>query len=223
MRRNVLRAISLAQRYYNRFLSTLCGSKGLVLVFHEVDNSNTHCVEASSFCSIDLFKDTLDKYAGQFCSIGDFVGGKNGVVITFDDVPESVLINAVPLLQERNVPFTLYVSPKFIDKEGFLNREQILELSKNPLCTIGAHTMNHTKLREEKDSYSDILDSKTYLEKLIDKPVEHLAYPYGRADSISCKVRREAKKAGFISAVCTIPTKVPQMFDRYYIPRVAFY
>lgn len=220
-----LRACSLMQRYWNRIKIAVVGSKGTILVFHEVDTENKNNVEPSSFCSVELFKKILEEHKGEFCNMDDFlsdsVSGK--IVVTFDDVPESVYLNAYPILCELQIPFVLYFSPKFIGCRGFMSVDQIREVSKNPLCTIGAHTMKHTKLRLEADSYKDMRDSMIEVEKVIGKHVEHLAYPYGRADSISNKVRKEAKRAGFKSATCTIPTKVPKVYNKWYIPRIAIW
>ena len=220
------RFVSLMQRYCNKMKIALLGSKGVIFVFHEVDTENRNSVEPSSFCSVEMFIRILDENRGLFCSLDEFLtcskDGRN-IVVTFDDVPASVYIHAYPLLCKHKVPFVLYISPKFIGKKGFLSIEQIKKMAENPLCTIGAHTMNHVKLRIERDSFEDILQSKLKLESLLDKPVEHLAYPYGRADSISSKVRKEAQKAGFKSATCTIPTGVPKRFDHWYVPRVAIW
>ena len=219
----ILRASSLMQRLWNLVKIKLGGSKGTIFVFHEIDTINRNRVEPSSFCTIDKFKQLLENKRGKFCSLDNliFSASHEGYVITFDDVPESVFLNAYPLLCENKVPFVIYLSPKFIGREGFLSVEQIKELANNPLCTIGAHTMNHTKLRLECNSFEDMYDSKLAIEKIIGRKVNHLAYPYGRADSISRKVRKEAEKAGYKTATCTIPTQVPNTFDRWYIPRVA--
>lgn len=218
-----LRVCSLIQRFWNQVKIKVHGSKGTIFVFHEVDTINRNNVEPSSFCTVNMFKQLLERYRGDFCTLDDLLdcGNSDKCVITFDDVPESVFINAYSLLCENNVPFVIYLSPKFIGREGFLSVEQIKELANNPLCTIGAHTMNHTKLRLECHSYEEMYDSKVAIEKIIGREVCHLAYPYGRADSISCRVRKEAKRAGFKTATCTIPTKVPNLFDKWYIPRVA--
>ena len=69
----------------------------------------------------------------------------------------------------------------------------------------------------------DIYNSKIVVEKIVGYPIKHLAYPYGRADSISHNVRKEARKAGFETAVCTIPTYVPLSFNKWYIPRIAIW
>ena len=218
-----LRACSLMQRLWNQMKIKVGGSKGTIFVFHEVDTINRNNVEPSSFCTIDLFKQLLENNRGEFCTLDDLLeaGKSESCVITFDDVPKSVFLNAYPLLCENNVPFVIYLSPKFIGKKGFLSVAQIQELANNPLCTVGAHTMNHTKLRLERDSFKDMYESKVTIERIIGREVNHLAYPYGRADSISRKVRWEAEKAGYKTATCTIPTQVPNTFDRWYIPRVA--
>lgn len=218
-----LRAISLLQRYLNKLKIVLWGSKGTIFVFHEVDTENRYGVEPSSFCTVEMFRMILNNHKGLFSSLDDFLLSSNGhkFVVTFDDVCESVYTKAYPLLCEFDVPFVLYLSPKFIGKKGFLSINQIKEMSNNPLCTIGAHTMNHTKLRKEKDSFDDMYKSKIEVEAIVNLPVNHLAYPYGRADSVSHKVRKEAYKAGFKSATCTIPTEVPNIFDKWYMPRIA--
>lgn len=211
------------QRLWNLVKIKLVGSKGTIFVFHEIDTINRNSVEPSSFCTIDMFKQLLENNRGKFCSLDDLLvsASSEGYVITFDDVPESVFHNAYPMLCKYNVPFVIYLSPKYIGKKGFLSEDQIKELSNNPLCTVGAHTMNHTKLRLERDSFKDMYESKITIERIIGREVNHLAYPYGRADSISYKVRKEAKKSGFKTATCTIPTKVPSAFDKWYIPRIA--
>ena len=217
-----LKFLSILQRCYYSLLTILFGSKGKILVYHEVDAINRYNVEESCFCSLGVFSSILDKYKEQFVSIDDFLdkGARNKIIISFDDVPESVYENAYPLLKERSVPFVIYVCPKMIGKDGFLTKAQIIEMANDPLCTVGAHTMNHTRLRYEPDSYSDIYDSKIYLENLTGKVINHLAYPFGRATSVSKRVIKEVRKAGFKSAVSTIPTEVPARFNPWYIPRL---
>lgn len=216
------RGISLFQRICNWINILLFGAKGTIYVFHEVDLKNTSNTIDSCFCTVDNFESFVKSNLHRFVSLESFIGGdaKDSIVISFDDVPESVYKNAYPILNREKIPFTLYISTRFIDEPGFLSTEQIKELSLNPLCTIGAHTMNHVRLISEKDSFLDMKGAKDKIEAIIGKSVDHLAYPFGRADAVSWKVRREAKDAGFVSAVCTIPTKVPRLFNNWYIPRM---
>lgn len=217
-----LKCLSFCQRVLFSLKVIIWGGKGKILVYHEVDFDNSNNVEPSSFCSVQRFSEIINKYKGRFCSIDEFlkIGSEKGVVVSFDDVPESMFINAYPLLKKYRIPFIIYVCPKFVDKNGFLSKKQLLELAKDPLCTIGAHTMNHKKLRYESDSYSDIRDSKLYLEKLTGKNIDHLAYPFGRVTSVSKRVIKEAREAGFKSAVSTIPTLVPVKYNPWFMPRL---
>lgn len=217
-----LRGLNLLEKWYNSIRCALLGEKGIVLVFHEVSND----FEKDESCQIrvDTFKRIIERIASKYrmVSVEQFLekGEKGGAVITFDDVPYSFYSEAYPILKEKQIPFTLFVAKKFVGQHGFLSVEDIKTLDEDPLCTIGAHTCNHTKLSCEQNSYSDIKESKDYLETLLGHPVKYMAYPYGRHDSVSCKNMREVKEAGFKAAFSTIQTSVPSKIDKYFIPRI---
>ena len=73
--------------------------------------------------------------------------------------------------------------------ESFLSWEEVTELSKHPLVTIGAHTVNHEQLAilNPKDAYQEILQSKSQIENHVDKEVIHFSYPYG-ANSLLTRI-----------------------------------
>jgi peptidoglycan/xylan/chitin deacetylase (PgdA/CDA1 family) len=218
----LLRGLNLFAKLYNRTLCVLFGRKGNVLVFHEV----SQVFENDQSCKIrvDTFKRIIERAAKhyQIVSVDEFLkkGLNKAAVITFDDVPLSFYKEAYPILKEKQMPFTLFISNKFVGEQGYLSEKEILVLAQDPLCTIGAHTCNHVRLRNESGSKLDIKESKNYLERLLGKPVDFLAYPYGRYDSVSVKNRQEAKNAGFKAAFSTIPTLVPFRFNKFFIPRV---
>lgn len=60
--------------------------------------------------------------------------------------------------------------------------EQVMEIDKDGLVTIGAHTMEHPFLARESDERSDyeIKASVSQLEKLLGHPILTFAYPNGR-------------------------------------------
>jgi peptidoglycan/xylan/chitin deacetylase (PgdA/CDA1 family) len=59
--------------------------------------------------------------------------------------------------------------------------DQIRQIQKNPLFTIGAHTHNHPALADHgpEGQQAEVLQSKQYLEELIGQPVTHFSYPFG--------------------------------------------
>ncbi len=236
--------MKFARRYISRLediLLTFCWQKVAihsygrcyVLMYHHVTNDKID-TDPSCLCTVTDFRNTLVRMreAGySFVSLNevcDFVQHPKEqklASVTFDDVPEDVYINAYPILSELEIPFTLFLTTKYIGKEGFLSSEQVVEMSRCPLCTIGAHTETHPMLRDVSNHYEEMSISKTSLENLIHKEVEFLAYPYGKHSSISIKVRREAKRIGFKCAFGTIEapiTKVSALW-RFYLPRVISY
>jgi peptidoglycan/xylan/chitin deacetylase (PgdA/CDA1 family) len=62
-----------------------------------------------------------------------------------------------------------------------LNEDEILSLSRNPLITIGSHAQLHNCLNElpHKEALDELRISKKYLENIIQKEVNELAYPDG--------------------------------------------
>lgn len=88
--------------------------------------------------------------------------------------------------EQMHNEFQLTFGPYLTDDVFVVNTltwEQIEQLSKDPLCTIGAHTMSHCRLMisDEKALSFEIGKSKEILEKKIGKPVLHMSYPYGEA------------------------------------------
>ena len=94
----------------------------------------------------------------------------------------------------------------YLDDSVFLNDtltwEQIEELSKDPLCTIGCHTMSHCRLTitDAAALEYELGKSKKLLEQNISQPVEHLSYPYGWKTDVSDAAIEYAKKCGYITA-----------------------
>lgn len=198
-----------------------------VLMYHEV---RSDMPTDSCHHTIEEFKNTIErlkKKGTQFIPIDQLLcvnkkGKLNRCVITFDDVPESFYINSYPILMEENIPFTLFVSQRYIGEKGFLSKAQLLELANNPLCTIGAHTLSHCMLRNVRNSREELLQSKIQLEELLGKEVNYLAYPFGKHSSVSLKVRRQAKGCGYKAAFGTIDAPITCFTSlfRYYLPRM---
>jgi len=84
-----------------------------------------------------------------------------------------------------------------------LSWNDIRTMSNSPLCTIAAHTKNHSALSQLDESAAlyEIIQGKTELENKIGKPVLHMAYPYGSAAEVSEREYALAKKCGFKTAV----------------------
>ena len=85
--------------------------------------------------------------------------------------------------------------------------DEIEALARNPLATIGAHTITHPRLARvgEAEMRTEIGASRSVLEDRLARPVVHLAYPVGDAGSAGSREFRAAADFGFASAVTTRP------------------
>ena len=80
-----------------------------------------------------------------------------------------------------------------------MTENEIIDCSKSPYVTIGAHTRTHCCLSyEDKEvQYNEIYSSKKDLEKIIGKEVKVFAYPYGERNDFNDETISIAKKIGF--------------------------
>jgi peptidoglycan/xylan/chitin deacetylase (PgdA/CDA1 family) len=83
--------------------------------------------------------------------------------------------------------------------------DELREISRDPLCTIGAHTVNHYAVAQlnETDARFEFVESKRRIAKEIGLTPKFFAYPYGDALSASSRDFRLAADAGYEAAVTT--------------------
>lgn len=203
---------------------------GHVLMYHHITNENVDiipsCIRTPEQFIAGLEKERKDGYT--FISVNEFIDinpkfySKKFSLVTFDDVPANFLIGAYPYLKANQIPFVLFITTGFLSDSTYLSKEQILELDKDSLCTIGAHSVTHPMLRCCEDPFKEILDSKLELENILGHQVNVMAYPYGKHSSISRHIRKLAAKAGYKCAFSTIdaPISTCSYKSRYFIPRV---
>jgi peptidoglycan/xylan/chitin deacetylase (PgdA/CDA1 family) len=87
---------------------------------------------------------------------------------------------------------------------------EIIALSKEPLITIGAHTMNHisTKQQTAESVEHEMKASKKEIEEYIGKEVKHFAYPYGGEFDVSQRDLKLAQNAGFLTSTLNQPGNI---------------
>lgn len=80
-------------------------------------------------------------------------------------------------------------------------------LASDRLVTIGAHTVNHPVLASCQDTMitDELRQSRAILVHQLQRPVRHLAYPYGDVTAAGAREFETAREIGFDSAVTTRP------------------
>jgi peptidoglycan/xylan/chitin deacetylase (PgdA/CDA1 family) len=104
----------------------------------------------------------------------------------------------------------------------FLNSNELIALARHPLATVGSHTISHTALStlEAGEMYSEIRESRRFLQTLIGKDVHHLAYPFGSKTACGPREFSAAEKLGFLSGVTAINRPLFGRPSRYSLPRM---
>lgn len=143
-------------------------------------------------------------------------------VITFDDGYEGVYSLAYPFLTKMNIPFTVFVTKDYLNKPGYIRLNELLEMSKNKLCTIGSHSISHPLLRFCKNPRHEIEGSKKILERLIHKRILYFAFPYGSIYACGNRSIKCAKQAGYKMAFSSIKGRINSrsIYNSFYLPRV---
>ena len=152
----------------------------------------------------------------RFVKQGEFaarlaVGSADGLCsLTFDDGSEDNLTVLLPLLRELELPATVFVCPGLLGRPypflpaevglRLMNRDELVELARDPLIEIGSHTVEHTVLADAtaEEAYAEMAASKQAVEELVGTEASSFAYP-DCAYSPHCPAA--AERAGHTSAV----------------------
>ena len=123
---------------------------------------------------------------------------EKSVFLTIDDGYKSFYENAYPILKKYKLPFSLFLSTKFVSSEknsDFMNWEMIQELSKNK-GEILNHTHSHPKLLELQ--INEVKKEFDLAEKEIISKIGRLqrvvSYPYGES---SHQIQELVKEMGY--------------------------
>ena len=179
-----------------RGLAVLPGGRPVgasLLIYHRVGGRSRDELDVG----VEAFAEQLDALAGHdvvpLDDAADAVEAgddRHRVVLTFDDGFADVYENAWPLLRERALPFTIYLTTAYVGGamrwEGSTAKEQgapgltwdqLREMVDSGLCTIGNHT--HTHVRPEELTSDELDRCNELVEQQLGVVPRHFAYTWG--------------------------------------------
>jgi peptidoglycan/xylan/chitin deacetylase (PgdA/CDA1 family) len=156
------------------------------------------------------------------------------VAVTFDDGFVSVVENAAPELSRRQIPWTIFVpsgclgqtpawlrhAPPAARHDRVMTPEELRELTRDPLVTIGSHTATHAHLVETGPDRAavELTRSKEGLEAILDRPVDQFSYPFGAR---SPELDELARAAGYRRLFSSNPAPAFQRPDEFVTGRIS--
>lgn len=86
-----------------------------------------------------------------------------------------------------------------------LSWDELCELARDPLVTIGAHTVSHPVLSalSPEQACAEMRDSRERIEARTGAPVAHFCYPFGSRNEVGNREFELARKLGFKTATTT--------------------
>jgi peptidoglycan/xylan/chitin deacetylase (PgdA/CDA1 family) len=178
------------------------------------------------------------------------ISNKSGVLLTFDDGLANNYANVLPVLAEFKAPAVFFVSTQHVihpkdwlpasreaarkhwgceelvsvgvaaDFYDGMSHEQLALCARNPLITIGSHTVSHPFLThcDSARLTFELVESRRFLQEVTRQTVDLFAYPAGDYDrTVAEAVRASGYRAAFAEDIRNVG------FPAFEIPRIGFY
>jgi peptidoglycan/xylan/chitin deacetylase (PgdA/CDA1 family) len=151
------------------------------------------------------------------CQLDEIEPGHHYVAITFDDGFRSVLHHAVPELEARHFPATIYVPPAYLGRppawpdidererarEVVMDAQELKSIDRS-LIALGSHCLSHPNLSRlgDVEAREEIAGSRRVLEELLGRKIAELSFPFGAFDERHVEM---AKEAGYERVFSIVP------------------
>lgn len=210
-----------------------------ILLYHQIGDDPKSETNLNCFCSIKEFylqMEFLKNSDYEVVSLKQALDimykvkhiHKNYVVLTFDDGCEKFYSITYPILNEFNLPSTIYPIAGYLGKHAIINgyehrglkilsKSMLFELSKLGV-EIGAHTMNHFKLTQvdNKTAFEQVKRSKDTLEAIIGNIINSFSFPHGDFNN---EVIEIVSQTGFYNAMTCINGYANNAKSAFELPR----
>ncbi|MEM7040993.1 MAG: polysaccharide deacetylase family protein, partial [Bacteroidota bacterium] len=197
----------------------------MILMYHNIGPApaaNTVAIDAFAAQMAHL-ADPASGYAVQdFAAYTAQLDGRQrqrkALTVTFDDAYIHVAAMALPVLEQHQIPVTVFVPVGHVGGHNAWDTAQgaaeirimdwaaLRELAGHPLVTLGVHSWSHPSMGQlpEADLGREIGEAKAELEQQIGGEAAFFAYPYGQLKDVGSVVAKAVQAAGFQAACTTI-------------------
>ena len=214
-----------------------------ILMYHRVGHFPGRVkAHGALYCHLPRFRAQMKMFrvlGYSVISLDDAAAGLRGeialpprpLVLTFDDAYVDFLASAAPVLKAHGYPATVYAVSGLIgttsswdagvgpEPAPLMNAAQLREVQDMGF-TIGSHSKSHLRLAQQEDACiaAETRDSKTALEDLLGRRVDHFCYPYGSHD---LRAVQAAAAAGYVTGTTCVRAAATPAEDLLALPRKA--
>lgn len=159
--------------------------------------------------------------------------GPPRIALTFDDAFESVFINAIPELVQRDMPATIFVPSGYLGKRpGWIQdpaypaydervaTPQTIQKCDRANITLGSHGVLHLPLgiSTEQIIRDELTRSREELARLGGQDITLFSFPYGSYNALALQI---AKEAGYTASFASLPDFHPVRESGFLFARTA--
>lgn len=194
-----------------------------VLMYHDLNNDGAHR---------DVYSLPVQQFAEGIIALANWAyksghsfvplthAPQPGIAITFDDGYRSTLTLAAPILVERSIAFSVFVTKSYVDSGSrYMTTADLRTLASLPGVELGTHGVSHTKFADldERTLREELSSSRDWLQQKIGAPVTSFSYPHGSQTS---RIGEIARECGYTTAVCSSMGTFTHTLQTMRIPRI---
>ena len=199
-------------------------------MYHSIMNDHNGSVSIISFQKQMILMKKMGYQTINFKELNNNNSNKK-FIITFDDGYENIFLNAFPILKKLGFNATCFIVTNKIGqyndwdinnnnfkKMKLMNLDQINEWVLNGF-DVGSHSMDHLDLPKlnNEEKINQIVNSKKFLNDMLNINTETFAYPYGSYDIES----NDIVKRYYEFAVTTRRSRyIKEKFNNELLPRI---
>jgi peptidoglycan/xylan/chitin deacetylase (PgdA/CDA1 family) len=161
----------------------------------------------------------LCRARANLVSARDWLAGRDGIVLTFDDGEASQYDNVMPALLEHGAQADFFVNPATVGQHGFVTWSQLREMTALGM-SIQSHGYEHRYFTTLSDAQLRVhlIRARVQIEQCLGAPVTLLAPPGGRMPAC---MDRLALECGYERVFCSRPGLLQREHLPTVLPRMA--
>ena len=171
------------------------------IFYHDIHSENRFTDMSTP---VDLFVKHINVIRDLgFEIVHEITKEKNQISISFDDGFKGLYEN-IGIINQLEIPVTIFVVSSFLDRDNFLSTNNLKELAKNKFIEIQSHTLSHAELPtlDSNSLHKELQKSKEILESICETEINSICFPKGMFDK---SVIKKALEVGYDKQFSSLP------------------